>query len=342
MNPEPIDRAPTIYSLAADLGVHASTVSRAFSRPELITAEIRDRVLTRAAEVGYRPNQAARSLVTGRKATIGLMLPDIENPFFPPLVRATQAAALGRRVILLDTEMRADRELELLAEMAHHVDGLLIAAPMNTPAKLRTAAAGTPVVLINRRSAGFSSVIIDNSAALQQAAELLAGLGHRRIAFLGGPAGSWTAGQRTNAIRRWSSTDGTGPSQIIYPGNFEASYDGGLRATESLLHSGATAAIAFDDLMACGVIAGLARYQISVPQDFSMIGCDDVLISRVLTPALTTITAPIDELGTVAAAILDESIADPGLPPRTRRLPGSLADRGTTTGPPDRIPPFLR
>lgn len=216
---------PTIYSIAADLGVHASTVSRAFSRPELITPQIRDRVLRRAAEVGYRPNPAARSLVTGRTQAFGLVVPDIENPFFPPLVRATQRAAAEdhRRVILLDTELRPDREVEQLSGIAAHVDGLLIASPLNPPARLRPAIGGTPVVLINRRSSGFSSVIIDNGDALRQAVDLLAERGHRRIAYLGGPDGGWTARQRGRAVRGWRRSG----CQLIFPGGFDASYEVG-------------------------------------------------------------------------------------------------------------------
>lgn len=331
--------APTIYSIASDLGVHASTVSRAFSRPELITPEIRDRVLARAAEVGYQPNQAARSLVTGRSATIGLVLPDIENPFFPPLVRATEmaAAATDRRVILLDTEMRADRELELLTQMSPHVDGLLIASPTNPPSKIRSALAGKPAVLVNRRSTGFSSVTIDNTAALHEAAGLLSELGHRRIAFLGGPRGSWTAGQRASALHRWESS-----ADILFLGDFDASYEGGLQATAALQHSGVTAAIAFDDLMACGVIAGLADHGITVPDGFSLIGCDDVLISRVLTPPMTTITAPLKELGALAVETLTSLISNTTTKPVTRKIHGTLTRRGTTAPPPQRAPRYLR
>lgn len=331
---------PTIYSIAADLGVNASTVSRAFSRPELITPQIRDRVLARAAEVGYQPNPAARSLVTGRSATIGLVVPDIENPFFPPLVRATQAAVAGdrRRVILLDTELLADQELELLAGMARHVEGLLIASPLNPPSRLRAVIGRTPVVLINRRSTGFSSVIIDNTNALRQAADLLADRGHRRFAFLGGPDSAWTAEQRRKAIRGWDRSG----CEVICMGGFDASYEGGLRATESLAGSGVTAAIAFDDLMACGVIAGLAERGVAVPGDFSVIGCDDVLISRVLTPPLSTIAAPIRDLGTLAVDVLGELITDPQRPPRLRKLHGELVDRGTTAAPPGRVAGYLR
>lgn len=334
-----MNATPTIYSIASDLGVNASTVSRAFSRPELITPQIRDRVLARAAEVGYQPNPAARSLVTGRTATIGLVLPDIENPFFPPLVRATQAAAAAdhRRVILVDTELRAEQELELLSGISQHVDGLLIASPLNPPARLRTVIGRTPVVLINRRSTGFTSVIIDNSDALRQAADLLADRGHRRIAFIGGPEGSWTAEQRRKAIRAWHRHD----CEVLWMGGFDASYAGGLQATSSLAGTKATAAIAFDDLMACGVIAGLAELGVLVPDDFSVIGCDDVLISRVLTPPLTTIAAPIRDLGTQAVDLLGELITDPQRPSRVRKLRGVLADRGTTDAPPGRVPAFL-
>ena len=179
-------------------------------------------------------------------------------------------------------------------------------------------------MLINRRSPGFSSVIIDNATALREAASLLADLGHRRIALLGGPKGAWTANQRSSAVRRWRADT----TEIADLGRFDASYEGGLQAADALEHSGATAAIAFDDLMACGVIAGLAGRGIDVPGDFSIIGCDDVLISRVLTPPLTTITAPIKDLGTVAVETLDEIMARTDNTASTRKLHGTLSRRG--------------
>lgn len=333
-------RKVTIYSIAQDLKVHPSTVSRAFSRPDLVRDDVRDRILAWARVVDYQPNRAARSLVTGRTGMVGLVTPDIENPFFPPLIRVLQKAAAEHElgVILLDTELHADRELDLLARLHHQVDGFVIASPMSSTAKIAEAVNGRPTVLLNRGTATFSSAVIDNTTALREAADLLTRLGHRRIALLRGPVTSWASQRRADAVHRWAAA---ARADLVDLGAFDAAYAGGLAATVRLAGTGVTAALAFDDLMACGVVAGLAEQGVRVPDDFSLVGCDDVLLSRVLTPALTTLAAPIDELGCAAIDLLTEQITDKTAKPRSERLFGRLVVRGSTGPAPGRQPTFL-
>lgn len=324
-----MSKRATIYSLAESLGIHPSTVSRAFSRPDLVKEDVRERILAKAAEVDYRPNKAARGLITGRTGMIGLLIPDIGNPFFPPLVRSIQSAAAQHdlNVMLLDSEERAELELELIQRLRGQIDGLILASPRGSLGKIEELVAGAPVVMLNRATKSFSSAVIDNSEALQEAGQHLWDLGHRQVALLRGPRGSWAAGRRSRAVKSWASEAGL---DLIELGPFDASFDGGREAAEQLAGSGATAAFAFDDLMACGVVSGLALRGLRVPTHISLVGCDDVLLARTLTPAMTTVTAPIHELGHSAVEMLTEAIAGRVTEPQSQSFRGSLTLRAST------------
>lgn len=318
----------TIYSIAQELGVSASTVSRAFSRPDLVRDSVREQIVATAQRLGYQPNRFARGLATGRTGLIGLLVPDITNPFFPPVVRAIEQAAAGRDtdVLLADAGVDGMAEPALIERLRAQVDGLLIASPRASSAALKEAIAGTPAVVINRALQGLPSVVVDNTAALQQAAQYMADSGHRKIALLCGPASSWAASRRAKAVRRWAEDS---DAELVELGPFEAQFDDGRTAAADIIASGATGVLAFDDLMACGVLAGLADHGRKVPDDISVVGCDDVLLARTVTPALSTVTAPIDELGRHAVQALAQVVA--GEPVENVKLEGSLTLRGTTT-----------
>ncbi|MCG5212555.1 LacI family DNA-binding transcriptional regulator [Streptosporangium sp. KLBMP 9127] len=319
----------TIYSIATMCGVSPATVSRAFNRPELVSAPVRDRVLAAAAELGYQPSSAARGLVTGRAGMIGLLVPDITNPFFPLLVRAIQRAAdrVDSPVMLIDAEESAAAEVRLVARLRGRVDGVLVASPRAPASALREAARDMPFVLLNRVQRDLSSVICDNTAALFDAGEHLYGLGHRTFALLAGPSASWAAARRSQAIRRWARGRDV---RLVELGPFRATYKGGRRAGEALLRTDATAAFAFDDLMACGVIAELAGQGVAIPADRSIVGCDDVLLAQAVTPRLSTVTAPMDDLGRVAVEVLTREIEAPEGAPAHKRLPGVFTPRDST------------
>ena len=136
----------TIYSIASTVGVSPSTVSRAFSRPEMVKSELRERIVTTARELGYSPNRAARGLATGRTGVIGMLVPDVENPFFPPLIRAVQGAARDKdaELLLIDSELSASAEQELVDRIRPQVDGLIIASPRLPSKELARGAARDP------------------------------------------------------------------------------------------------------------------------------------------------------------------------------------------------------
>jgi LacI family transcriptional regulator len=315
----------TIYSIAEACGVSASTVSRAFSRPHVVNPELREWIHATAAEFGYQPNKAARGLITGRTGMIGLLVPDITNPFFPPLIRAIQqaAAAADASVLLVDAEERAAAEPELAKRLWGQVDGLLMASPRSSSA-LKEAAGGLPAVVINRRIRGLPAVICDNTRALRSAGRHLEDLGHRQVALARGPSASWAARQRADAVHAWARDSGV---SLVDLGPFAASFDGGIAAAAALLGTRCTAVFAFDDLMACGVLAGLAEAGVAVPGERSVIGCDDVLLARTVTPQLTTVTAPVEALGRTAVEVLHRN--DRGGDEEVR-LDGELVVRGST------------
>ena len=324
----------TIYSIAQACGVSASTVSRAFSRPHVVKPEVRERIHATAREIGYQPNKAARELITGRTGVIGLLVPDITNPFFPPLIRAIQqaAAVLDSSVLLVDAEERPAAEPELARRLWGQVDGLLMASPRSSSA-LKEATGGLPAVVINRRIRGLPAVICDNTRALRSAGRHLEELGHRRVALIRGPSASWAARQRADAVHAWARDRGV---DLVDLGPFAATFDGGLAAAAALLGTPCTAVFAFDDLVACGVLAGLAEAGVPVPGERSVIGCDDVLLARTVTPQLTTVTAPVERLGHAAVEMLRRHGG--GDSTEELRLDGELVVRASTGPAPDQRP----
>jgi DNA-binding LacI/PurR family transcriptional regulator len=320
----------TIYAIARACGVSASTVSRALSRPDVVRAEVREQILATARELGYQTNRNARSLATGRTGTIGLLVTDITNPYFPPLIRAIQQAAdaVDASIVLVDSEESATTERRLIEKFKGRVDGLLIASP-RSGAVLQEKLADLPAVLINRQIRGIPSVICDVTTALQQAGDQVHARGHRRIASIRGPSASWSARQRAEAIADWATRAGV---ELVDLGARPASFEGGLAAAEAVLDTSCTAVFAFDDLVACGVIAGLARAGEQVPRDRVLIGCDDVLLARTVTPNLTTVATPVTEIGRTAVELLGRRIA--GEPVTDVRLTGELVLRDSTAAPP--------
>lgn len=323
-----VAKRPTIYSIAKDLGLSAATVSRAFSRPELVRPEVRLRILERAREVDYQINVGARGLTTGQTGMVGLVIPDIENPFFAPLISAVQVAAdaQGLTVLLIDSQRDAAAEPTVVEKVRTRVDGLILVSSRRATGDLIAALGGVPHVLVNRRYPESTSVAIDNTEALRSAGDHLAALGHRKFALLRGPRQSWAADQRTCAVRTWTREKS---HEIVEIGPLEAQFEGGVEAASMIHASGATAVFAFDDLMACGVIAGLAELAVSVPGDISVVGCDDVLLARAVTPALTTIRAPFGAVATSAIGGLI-SVWAGGTPLGELALSGELILRAST------------
>jgi LacI family transcriptional regulator len=294
----------TIKQVAEAAGVARSSVSRAFTRPEMLSPETVRRVLDAAEKLGYVPNQTARALSTGRHGNVALIVPDIANPFFPPLIRAAQMEADRSDfcVFLGNSDEDPKQEDKLVGRFAGQVEGLILASSRLSDERIRAHADQRPLVLINRDVEGIPRVLIDSGSGVREAVAHLAELGHQHIVYVAGPATSWSNKQRRLAVRKSAERLRL---KVDIVAAVVPSYDAGREAVAAIVATGATAAIAFDDLTAQGILAGLADRKISVPGQFGVIGCDDVL-GAATYPSLTTVSNRSVEAGKAALSLLVE------------------------------------
>jgi LacI family transcriptional regulator len=293
----------TIRDVARASGVHISTVSRTFSAPHLVNPETRSRVLACAEHMGYRPNRAARALITGRTHNIGLIVADIANPFFPPLIKAAESQARNRdyHIFVADTNEDPAAEEELVHALAKQVDGVLLCSPRMSNSLIEQLSREVPLVVINRQVAGLPTVVMDVGQGARLAVEHLIGLGHRRLALLGGPRGSWT----NREIRRAAGTAArAADADLTVLGPNLPNEDGGAALAEQVRRAGVTAVLAYNDLMAIGLMEGLDALGVRVPRDISVVGIDDTALSRRTRPKLTTVATPTGAAGRAAVDML--------------------------------------
>jgi LacI family transcriptional regulator len=206
--------AIAIRDVARACGVHVSTASRAFSAPHLVSAATRARVLAVAKELGYRPNHAARALTTGRTYNIGLIVADIANPYFPPMIKAAQERARQQEyhVYIADTGEDADSEEGLVRSLAKQVDGILLGSPRISNQLIAEMHADIPLVVVNRQVSGVPAVTMSVERGIRQAVTHLADLGHERLAFLAGPVRSWTNREKRRAAATAAQTAAPRPT----------------------------------------------------------------------------------------------------------------------------------
>jgi LacI family transcriptional regulator len=296
----------------------------------MITAETVAHVMDVATRLGYVPNHTARALSTGRAGTVAIVVPDIANPFFPPLIRGAQAAAdqAGFSLLLGDSDEDPTREDVLVGKFAPQTDGIVLASSRMTEEQIRAHAERRPLVLINRDIPGLPRVLIDTATGIAAAVEHLAGLGHRHLVYVSGPTSSWSNAERRRAVRAAGRRLGLKVSAVAAR---RSTYDAGVQRVDDILGSGASAVIAFDDLLAQGILAGLAARGVSVPDQFSVIGCDDVLAAT-MSPPLTTVSAHGGHAGRKAVDLL-VSFLDGNEGDERRVLDTSLVLRSTTAPP---------
>lgn len=287
----------TVRDVAAMAGVSISTVSRALSAPDMVNEVTRQRVVEAARELGYRPNPAARGLRVGRTNNLGLLIPDLENPFFASVTKGVQARAraAGYAVFVADSDEDPAQEIELIGNLANQVDGIILASPRAASQDLLDATAGKTVVMLNREVGEIPSITVDNADGILQAVTHLRALGHRTIAYASGPVHSWSGEERRRGMAAVAVE--LPDITVVELGNFRPYFSGGYPAADIAVASGATAVIAYNDLMALGIIDRLRQRGISVPDDMSVIGFDDVPVASLVSPALTTIQIPLAGLG---------------------------------------------
>ncbi|MBA3326282.1 MAG: LacI family DNA-binding transcriptional regulator [Rhodobacteraceae bacterium] len=314
--PGTVTPRPTMAYLARAAGVSKSTVSRAFSRPEMLDPNTVARIAGMAARLGYVPNRAARGLSTGRHGNIAMIVPDIANPFFPPLIRAAQTEADRSEfcVFLGNSDEDPAHEDRLVSRFLGQVEGLVLVASRLAEDRIRAHADRCPLVLVNRDVAGIPRILIDSAPAVGDAVAHLHDLGHRRIAYVSGPARSWSDGQRRAAVTAAAAR--LDIALTILPVS-KPTYETGRAVARDVVATGASAAIAFDDVTAHGLMTGLADLGLRVPADVSVVGCDDVLGAHTMPP-LTTVSTSSRDAGRNAVALLFERLtAGTGYAPRT-------------------------
>lgn len=333
-------RTPTLRDVAEAAGVHAATASRALN-PEtrrLVSAETARRVLRAAEALGFPPNPIARSLKTSKSGTVGLVLPDITNPLFPPIVRGIEdvLSGAGFSALIVNTDNDAERERVQIASLrSRQVEGLIVAtALLDHPLLVQLRAQGVHVVTVNRRTASLDvpCVTPDDNAGIDMAVRHLAGLGHRRILHLAGPQTTSTGVVRSRAFQGAVRDHGLEEDPALVAICDRWSEAEGARLLRSVLDAGTrfTAVVAGNDLIALGCYDVFRERGISCPREVSVVGFNDMPLLDKLQPPLTTIAIPHHQIGVEAARMLLESINEPDRPSRSVLVPVSLVVRGST------------
>lgn len=334
----------TLREVARRAGVHPGTASRALNpatQDRVSEATVR-KVQQAAKALSYRPNPIARSLKTNRTMMVGIVIPDLTNPLFPPIVRGADSvlSRAGYISLIADTYNDPDREQESFdALRARQVDGLLIGSAQRNDEAIRAAdEAGMPMVLINRRDdqARLPVVMGDDANGVEQAVRHLLELGHRRIGHLAGPSRLSTGVVRTRAFRQWIFELGGDLSDNLTIECETYSVEEGARAGRKLLDSASpTAVIAGNDQLAVGLLDVMRERGLRCPEDVSIVGYNDMPYMDKLSPPLTTVRVPHADIGAEAARILLRRLDQQSMDAGTVSLPVHLQVRGST-GPPRR------
>ncbi|GAA2822091.1 DUF6807 family protein [Kribbella solani] len=300
----------TIADVARAAEVSRATVSRVMNGRLSVAPEIVTRVRAAAERLNYRPSDLARSLSLGRTNMVALVVPDLGNPLFQQILRGitNASAAAGYRVLVAETDEDPSAEASIAIEARRRCDALIMVSPrMDEAALLELLPQVQPVILVNRQGpAEVSSVVVDYGRAVRIVVDHLVGLGHRRLAFLSGPAASASNLMRVRALE---VAEQEIPGLDLVRLECGRSIEDGYAAVEQVLESQVTAVVAFNDLVAFGLLARLNEVGVAVPADLSVTGMDDIGLARFAVPSLTTVRVPQTDLGELAWRRLHAAIA---------------------------------
>ena len=334
-------RKVTIRDVADLVGVHHSTVSRALSPSKRgkISPAVVQKVEQAAKDLGYYPNIVASSLKQNRSFTIGVLIPDLMNPLFPPIIRGIQdaAEAVGYTVITANTDDEEQKEADALRMMqGRSIEGMIITtARRQDPIVEQCLENDIPFVLVNRTvdRDGVDAVIGDENAGVRAILEHLVGLNHRHIAYVAGPQHTSTGFHRARAFKEFMTEHQLQSDLIETTKKFTV--EEGRRAFGRLLarDSSFTAVVAGNDLLALGCMDAMNDKGIVVPDDMSVTGYDDMLFLERMSPALTTIKVPKYEMGSQACKTLLDLIGGAKLTPTVSEVQPRLVVRDSTAMP---------
>lgn len=335
-------RSPTIADVARIANVVPSTVSHALNGTAPISTEVRERILRIARELNYRPSAVARSLLSGRAMTVGMLVADMLDPHFPDIVGGVEAALAGARydLMLCSAAGNADRMAAFLGSLASKCVDAVIVVTDGLSLEMLASVAGSrvPAVLVSTAtgvSDAAAHVTPDLMVGLRAACEHLRELGHRHVALMT-DAISGSSVHEEIAIAAWEQSGGTRQDVLIVPGN--ARLDGGRMALETVLAARPrpTALLAVSDMAAIGVIQGAEEQGLRIPQFLSVVGIGDIVSASLVNPPLTTVALPRRALGVAAAQRALGLLGSEETPEAAVHhwLPTSLVIRRSTGAPP--------
>lgn len=311
MTQRPASRTPTIADVARTAKVSLATVSRVMNGKSTVDPDLAERVRAAALSLNYSASPLARSLVLGKTLTVAVVVPDLANPTFQGALRGltTGASRDGYHVLIADSAETVEEEQLLALEARRRCDGIVLCAPRMPSAELSALLPLlAPVVLINRDPAPVRApfVAADYGAGLAQQLAHLKDLGHRHILFLSGSARSASNANRLAAIQEFIDVNPGSRIEVMSGG---VSIEDGYAAADRVVESGASAVLAFNDLVAIGLQNALIERGVRVPDDVSIAGFDDIPFARYTSPALTTAAVPVEQLGEQAWLRLNELLA---------------------------------
>lgn len=329
-----------ISEIARRANVSTATVSRTLNQSGPVKAATARKVWRAVTELNYVPNSHARTLVSGRSRIIGVIVSDITNPFFPALLRSFEARASEKQYDLLvtSTDYETARMTACLRRMLERkVDGVaMMTSEMDLGLIKELSRRGVPIVFMDVGQVGpkMSHVAIDYGNGVRQAVDHLAGLGHRRIAFISGPLDLHSARTRRNAFLEGLHAHELAPEKrLIREGTHTA--EGGRDAMAALLRLSKrpTAVIASNDWTAIGALNAIAAAGLRVPQDMSVVGFDDIPLASYTTPPLTSVRMSASDVGTVAFRALFGLISGERIEGDVYQIPTELIARGSSGRP---------
>lgn len=292
----------TLADVAKLAGVSKATASRAMNQPQLLSPETRERVVSAAATLGFSANRAARALAKGSTGLVAIVVPTLENSFFTPIIQGAQRAAersdLHATVTVLQAEN--DAEQQRLLRLAEQVDGFVLASPRASAGFLKTLAARKPLVTVDRQEQGIPSVMADTPAALLELVTGLVAAGHRRIAYVSGPAGSWMDHKRLAAVREAAGE----ACAVDVIGPLPPAFSSGAEVARQLDGSGATAVVVYASAISLGLLFELQRQGIPVPGRLTVASADDLAIGTLAGLDITALKVDADLVGATAMETL--------------------------------------
>lgn len=305
----------TIRDVAREAGVSVATVSRTFSGAQHVRPEARERVMATARKLGYRPNAVARSLRAQNTGTLGLVIPNVKNPFFTAVARAVEDAARewGYSLMLCNSDENPDKEAEYLEVLLEkRVDGMIVSpARSASPHLEEVTRGGVPMVFLDRYVRGVEAPVVraDGRRAVDRLVEYLVGLGHERLSIISGPPETVPGAERLRAFLEGAEVRGVPVApECVRVGDFRR--ESGARAMRELLNldEPPTAVFAANNLMTLGALQTLHGAGVRIPDEVSLAGFDDVPWFELLAPPLTAISQPVSELGAAAARMLPRMV----------------------------------